>query len=173
MALITPEYVAEQKKLHEQDAYGSRGFNWGYLVAGIAHIEKCPRILDYGCGKGTLVRTLTDAGLDCKGYDPAVERFAKRPGFADLVVSVDVLEHIEPDCLRTVLDDIASLARKCLFVAISTVKAKRFLSDGRNAHLIIEDGASFWRPEFEERQFVVRRVWDSKTEWVALMEKKR
>lgn len=172
MALISAGYVREQQILHESDAYGSRGFNWGYLVAGIAKIEGCRTILDYGCGKGTLGRTLTDAGLDCRSYDPAVEKFAKPPAPADLVVSVDVLEHIEPDCLNAVLDHIASVTGKVLFVAISTIKAKRFLSDGRNAHLLVEDGA-FWRPKFEARGFRVRRVWDDSREWVALMEKAR
>lgn len=172
MALISPDYVREQQILHESDAYGSRGFNWGYLVAGIAKIEGCRTILDYGCGKGTLGRTLTDAGLACHSYDPAVEKFAKRPMPADLVVSVDVLEHIEPVCLDAVLDHIAGLTVRVLFVAISTIKAKRFLTDGRNAHLLVEDGA-FWRPKFEARGFRVRRVWDDPREWVALMEKAR
>lgn len=171
MALITPEYCAEQKILHEEPAYGSRGFNWGFVVAGIATIEKCRTILDYGCGKGTLVRTLTDAGLKASGYDPAVEKFAGSPVMADLVASVDVMEHIEKDCLDDVLDHLASLTLKILFVAISTVPAKRFLSYGRNAHLIVEDGSTFWRPKFERRAFVVRRVWPAGVEWVAMMQK--
>lgn len=171
--LISPAYVKEQRLLHQSDAYGSRGYNWGYLVAGIATVEKCNTILDYGCGKGTMVRTLTDAGLQCQGYDPAIDKFAKPPEPVDLVASVDVLEHIEPDCLSGVLDHIERLTRKVLFVAISTRKAKRFLSDGRNAHLIIEEG-SFWRPKFEDRGFAVRRVWETGiAEWVALMEKRR
>lgn len=172
MALITPGYVHEQKRLHASDAYGSRGFNWGFLVAGIAVIEKCKSILDYGCGKGTLGRALTDAGLDCRSYDPAIDHFAKPPAPADLVVSVDVLEHIEPELLDGVLDHIASLTTKRLFVAISTIKAKRFLSDGRNAHLLIEE-AEFWRPRLEARGFQVRRVWDGGgKEWVAMLEKR-
>lgn len=171
MALITPAYIAEQKKLHEQEAYGSRGFNWGYLVAGIAKIEACNTILDYGCGKGTLVKTLTQAKLACTGYDPAVSKFANPPSVSDLVACTDVLEHVERACLPAVLDDIVRLCRRRLFVAISTIKAKRFLSDGRNAHLIIEDG-SWWRPKFEARGFHVRRVWDSDKEWVALMERR-
>lgn len=173
--LITPAYIDEQKLLHDSGtgAYGSRGFNWGYLVAGIAVVEKAKTILDYGCGKGTMGRTLNTAGLNCASYDPAIEKFAKPPVAVDLVACVDVLEHIEPDCLDAVLDHIAKLTRKVLFVAISTRPAKRWLSDGRNAHLIIEDGATFWRPKFEARGLVVRRVWQTGIdEWVALMEKR-
>jgi cyclopropane fatty-acyl-phospholipid synthase-like methyltransferase len=53
--LYTPEYAAEQRRLHtEQAAYGSRGFYWAYLAAGIAQLEQCKTVLDYGCGKGTI-----------------------------------------------------------------------------------------------------------------------
>lgn len=173
MALITESYRAEQAHLHEQPAYGSRGFNWGFLVAGIGRIELCNSVLDYGCGKGTLVRTLSDARIKVEGYDPAMPRFASRPAPADLVACLDVLEHIEPDCLDAVLDDLAALTRKILFVAISTSKTKRVLRDGRNAHLIVE-GAGFWRPRLEARGFVVRRVWETaQPEWVAMLERKR
>lgn len=173
--LITQAYIDEQKLLHSSGtgAYGTRGYNWGYLVAGISVIEKCRTILDYGCGKGTMIKTLTQAGLSCHGYDPAVDKFKRSPNPVDLVACVDVLEHIEPECLDAVIDHIAYLTRKVLFVAISTRTAKRWLSDGRNAHLIVEDGATFWRPKFEARRFTVRRVWQTGIdEWVALMERK-
>jgi hypothetical protein len=170
--LITPAYVEEQKLLHRQDAYGSRGFNWGYLIAGIARIENCNTVLDYGCGKGTLVRTLTDAKIAAHGYDPAVPQFSAMPVPADLVACVDVLEHIEPECLDDVLDHFARLTKKILFVAISMTPAKRKLSDGRNTHIIIER-PEWWRPMFEKREFSVRRVWNTGLdEWVAMMQAK-
>lgn len=172
MRLISPEYVGEQKLLHEQPAYGSRGFNWGYLIAGIARIENCKTILDYGCGKGTLVKTLNDAKILVSGYDPAIPKFASLPSRADLVASVDVLEHIEPECLNEVLNHLSYLTIKILFVAISMTPAKRKLSDGRNTHLLIER-PEFWRPLFEQRGLVVRRVWDTGLdEWVCMMEKR-
>lgn len=172
MDLISSEYVREQQILHEAAAYGSRGFNWGYLIAGIAKIETCVSVLDYGCGKGTLGRTLRKAGIDAREYDPAVEAFSGRPKRADMVVSVDVLEHIEPDCVDAVLDDIRNLTGKILFVAISTRPAKRWLTDGRNTHLIVEEG-EWWRPRLEQRGFTVRRVWlTGIPEWVAMLQVK-
>lgn len=170
MALITSDYVREQEILHEAPAYGSRGFNWGYLVAGIAKIEGCVSVLDYGCGKGTLGRTLRKAGIDARDYDPAVKEFSRDPKRADLVVSVDVLEHLETECVDAVLDDLRDKAIKRLFVAISTRPAKRFLTDGRNTHLIVEEG-DWWRPKLEKRGFQVRRVWlTGIPEWVALLQ---
>lgn len=174
MALITDGYIREQQILHQQPAYGSRGFYWGYLIAGIALVEQCKTILDYGCGKGSLVKTLRDeAGLDARGYDPAVDAFAGEPAAHDLVAAVDVMEHIEPDCLEDVLAHLSRLTRKILFVAISTKLAKRFLTDGRNTHLIVEQGETFWRPRFERHGFVVRREWQTGIpEWVCLMQKR-
>lgn len=171
--LITPAYVEEQRLLHQQEAYGSRGYNWGYLIAGIAWIEGCKSVLDYGCGKGTLVRTLSDAGITVAGYDPALPKFAAMPRPADLVACVDVLEHIEPECLDSVLDHFAALTKKILFVAISMTPAKRKLSDGRNSHILLER-PEFWRPRFERRGFEVRRVWSTGLdEWVAMMQARR
>lgn len=174
--LISSAYVKEQRALHQQPAYGSRGFNWAYVVAGIARIEKCATILDYGAGKGTLTKTLIEAGLKCLAYDPAVDLFPNPPVHPfDLVVAVDVLEHIEPACLGDVLAHIARLTKKILFVAISTQPSKRWMTDGRNTHLIVEEGATWWRPLLEKQGFRVRRVWPATQgtrEWVAMLEKR-
>jgi len=169
---ISAGYLAEQQRLHQQPAYGSRGYNWGYMVAGIARIEECRSILDYGAGKGTLTKTLTRSNHLVQAYDPAVNEFAAQPSPADLVVCVDVLEHIEPACLDGVLGHLAKLTKKILFVAISMREAKRQLSDGRNAHVLIQSGP-WWREQLEQRGFTVRRVWphSETNEWVAMLER--
>ena len=171
LTLYTPDYAAEQRRIHEtQDAYGSRGFNWAYLSCGIARIEKCTTILDYGCGKGTLGNTFREAGLaNVVDYDPAIPGKDRPPQPADLVVAVDVMEHIEPDCLQDVLRDLVRVTKKILFVAISTIPSKRTMLDGRNTHLIVEGGA-WWRAKFERHGFQVRRVWHTALpEWVCMM----
>lgn len=100
-------------------------------------------MLDYGCGKGGLV----DA-IHCHGYDPAVEKYSHRPAPCDLVVCTDVLEHIEPDCLDHVLNDIFQLTNKISFIVVYTKPAEKFLPDGRNAHLIVKDGI-WWKEKLE------------------------
>jgi hypothetical protein len=74
--------------------------------------------------------------FEAKGYDPSVEEFERLPAPADIVVSTDVLEHIEPECLDDVLKHIGSLTLKGAYLNIHTGKAKAILPDGRNAHLI-------------------------------------
>lgn len=169
--LITPGYVREQVKLHADPSYGSGSHRHAYLVAGIALIEDCKTILDYGAGKGTIGSVLRGAGLDVVEYDPGFPGKESRPSPADLVTCLDVLEHIEPDCLADVIGDLAKLTRKKLLVDISTKFTKfRWLSDGRNSHLIVKEVA-WWQEQFTKRKFRVLREWNTGVAaWVALMQ---
>jgi hypothetical protein len=52
------------------------------------------------------------------------------------VVCTDVLEHIEPELLDFVLDDLRRVTRKVGFFVIHTGASTKTLADGRNTHLI-------------------------------------
>lgn len=168
--LITPAYQVLQAELHDRSpVYGNYGHKWGYLVAGICIVEGCRSILDYGCGKGTLARVVKAARVDIQQYDPGVREYARKPSAADLVVCVDVLEHIEPECLDDVLRHLRALTKRILFVAIAARPSGKMLADGRNAHLIVRD-PPWWRKQLEEHGFTVRRDWDTGiAEWVSLL----
>lgn len=137
--LITPEYAALLKQCHQDPEWGTSARQW---AAHVAELSKTygPTILDYGCGKGVLREYL----FGVTNYDPAT--FPERPEPHDLVVCLDVLEHVEFDLLPNVLDDLRSLARKAVFVTVSTAPAHKLLPDGRNAHLIVEH-ADWWRDQ--------------------------
>ena len=82
--------------------------------------------------------------LDYRPYDPAFPDYgAPRP--ADLVCCIDVLEHIEPDYLGNVLEDLSRITVGHGFFSIHTGPATKRLADGRNAHLI-QQPASWWLP---------------------------
>mgnify|MGYP007000267248 len=70
------------------------------------------------------------------------------PEKTDLVYSSDVLEHIEVDQLETVIDKLYSIANKYQYHLIACHPAKKRLSDGRNAHLIIEK-PEWWKAVLE------------------------
>lgn len=169
--LITPGYVREQVKLHADPSYGSGSHRHAYLVAGLAKIEGCETILDYGCGKGTLGNVLRGAGFEVAEYDPGFPGKETGPSPADLVTCLDVMEHIEPACLSDVIDDLAKLARKKLLVDISCKFTKfRWLSDGRNSHLIVNE-PPWWQEKFTAKGFRVLREWNTGVKaWVALMQ---
>jgi hypothetical protein len=60
------------------------------------------------------------------------------------VVCTDVLEHIEPEHLAGVLEDLKRVIKLTGFFAIHTGQSCKTLADGRNTHLIQQDKEA-WR----------------------------
>ena len=145
--LISDSYRALNAEMHRTQHYGHSGAKFAPEIRQLAEAMGTKDILDYGCG----LRTVQDAlGYEIQNYDPALPEFAGTPERADLVVCTEVLEHIEPDCLDDVLDDLARLTRKCMFATIAHFPAVKFLPDGRNAHLIQQD-LKWWLPRIWKR----------------------
>lgn len=144
---LSPAYLATLKKMHSNaEHWGTTGHKWAFHVMQMVREHEYNSVLDYGCGKGTLLAVMSPRigeQVKLKGYDPAVPEFHEEPEVAELVTCTDVLEHIEPEHLDAVLEHIASLARYAAFFVISTRRALAVLPDGRNAHLIVAD-AAFW-----------------------------
>lgn len=152
--MISEAYRELQVQKHAMGAYGTSGHMYAPMVDDIAKQLKTSDILDYGCGKRTLESAL---GYFIRNYDPAIPELADPPTYpADIVVCSDVLEHIEPEHLDAVLDDLKRLTRKLGFFVIATGPANKTLADGRNAHLI-QEGPAWWLPKimarFELKQF--------------------
>ena len=61
-----------------------------------------------------------------------------------------MLEHIEPELLDNVLDDLQRVTMGRGFFTVHTGPAVKILPDGRNAHLI-QKPASWWLPKFMSR----------------------
>lgn len=71
-------------------------------------------------------------------YDPAIPKYeALDYGPYDMVVSNDVLEHLDPEELDDDLELLRNLSSKYIFLNISCREAKAVLPDGQNAHTII------------------------------------
>ena len=134
--LISEEYRSLNKQLHkESQHYGTSGYLHAKQIKELCMSLGTKDVLDYGCGKSTLAKNLP---FDIKEYDPCIQGKDSPPKQADIVVCTDVLEHIEPENIDSVLDDIKSLAKKAVFLTIATYPANKTLPDGRNAHLIQE-----------------------------------
>lgn len=163
--LISEDYKQQNKKLHENPSYGISSSKWANEITQIARQYGALSILDYGCGKGLLKKTL---GGIVSEYDPAIEGKDQAPEPADMVACTDVLEHIEPDCLDSVLDDIRRCTKKVGFFTIATRPAKKILPDGRNAHLIQESHA-WWLPKIMER-FTLRQFLNRGYDFIVVVE---
>ncbi len=147
--LITPNYAELNARLHDvRPDYGTSGQRWAATVDRLANWIGACSILDYGCGKQTLAAALPQRKIT--GYDPALPGLDIAPSPADLVVCTDVLEHVEPECIEEVLDDLCRITSKLAFVTVATRPAVKTLADGRNAHLTVQP-LSWWRSRFESR----------------------
>lgn len=107
-------------------------------------------ICDFGCGKGNLIETLKEnyPGISLVGYDPANEKFNDpiNEKFFDLLISTDVLEHVEPEYIDETLLFLSTKSRY-IYHKIALSPAKLILPDGRNAHLI-QESPNWWRKKF-------------------------
>ncbi len=135
---ISQTYLAEQKKLHENPNYGQTARIYADSIKKILVDSNSKTLTDYGAGKKILKKSLNDIGyynFEYFPYDPAFPEYGE-PKPADFISCIDVMEHIEPDYLNAVLDEIQFLTKKLCFFSIATLPARKKLSDGRNAHLI-------------------------------------
>jgi hypothetical protein len=149
MQLISEQYREEQTALHAKGNYGTASLQYGQIVSAIVEGTGAKTLLDYGCGSMQNLKKVLDCDVMYLGYDPAIPEFSvKEP--CDLVVCIDVLEHIEPELLDNVLDDLLMLTGKWGFFTVHTGPAKKVLRDGRNAHLI-QKPAEWWLPKITQR----------------------
>lgn len=151
--LITPEYRALQQAFHEQRPdYGCSSARHVDTVLDISRKLGGSRdILDYGAGKCHLQKGLP---FPIRNYDPCIPELSAPPQPADIVVCTDVLEHIEPDCLDAVLDDLTRLTKQVCLLTVAMRPASKFLPDGRNAHLI-QEPVYWWLPQLMQRMLMI------------------
>lgn len=148
--LLTEDYKAQIQQLHaEKKKWGSRAHRWNSQVVAFGRELRAATVLDYGAGKGALRPGLEAAGFRVSEYDPGMPGIDTPPGNADLVVCLDVLEHIEPDCLNDVLVHMGRLALRGVYANIALYPAGNWLPDGRNAHLILES-PEWWKERIKE-----------------------
>ena len=153
--LISESYRKTQEHLHENPNYGVASIEFAPLVAEIINNLGVTALCDYGAGKCNLMKTINEKRLVKHAfkylpYDPAIPRFADAPEPTEMCVCLDVLEHIEPDLLDNVLNDLERVTEVVGLFTIHTGPAVKVLDDGRNAHLI-QKPASWWLPKLMER----------------------
>lgn len=150
--LISDSYREQQRKLHEaRPDYGVVSVAYAPLVSEICNRLQIQHLLDYGAGKCRLFKALrVDHKMRLQAYDPGIEELSSPPVPAEMVACIDVLEHIEPENLDAVLDDLQRLTESVLLVTIHTGPAAKTLDDGRNAHLI-QQPMEWWLPKLWER----------------------
>lgn len=148
--LISETYANDLKTMHAQDeTWGAVELGFTPIISAVLKQYQASHVLDYGCGKGKL-RDRLSPFLCIHRYDPGIPQWSASPEPCEFVVCVDVLEHIEPECLDDVLDDLARVTEKAGFFTVHSYAAIKTLPNGRNAHLIQED-YRWWLPKLWAR----------------------
>ncbi|QDD11400.1 hypothetical protein [Candidatus Methylopumilus planktonicus] len=149
MEVISKNYRELQKELHLNPDYGVASLHYAPIVANLIRALNIKSLSDYGAGKKNLFKGLTKEGItldDYYPYDPAFEEYGE-PKVADLVCCIDVLEHIEPELIDNVIEQLSEITTEFGFFTVDTMPAMKILSDGRNAHLIQKPN-SWWLAKF-------------------------
>lgn len=120
-------------------------YGWGavHLLPEIAifiDFLKPQSVLDFGCGKGNLVKALGERYPDIKayGYDPGMDGFDFMPvNRVDLVINTDVLEHIPENELPETIERISRLSNNVFFY-LNHGKSETLLQDGSSVHCTVK-----------------------------------
>ena len=141
-------------KRNPDEAYNGRStLGFAKLIKGIIYKNQITNMLDYGCGKaffydnpfeikGLKIKSLRDFwALKIDLFDPCYENYSviDENKIYDLVISIDVLEHIPEQDIDWVLDRIIGKAKKYVFMNVACYSAAALLPNGKNAHININN----------------------------------
>jgi len=149
------ELINQYKILHQlKGDYGSGSDSFKYLeeLLELINSNDIKHVLDFGCGKGFLIDKIKQSGVKCSGYDPAIEEFKEFPEDiedVDLVVSTDVFEHLNEDCMHEDFNLIKKANPKFLYFNVATQSAINKLPNGMNCHTIVKNH-SWWEDKIKE-----------------------
>lgn len=138
--LISDDYLSQLMTMHSDDpVWGNGPAGELYTVCQFVEENRIfgKAVLDYGCGKGALLRILGPT-LKITGYDPAVSKFSKLPTPQQYTICVDVMEHIEEDKLDNVLQHIAEMTHMRVLFIIAVTDSTKLLPNGKNSHINIK-----------------------------------
>jgi hypothetical protein len=158
MTLLTEEYRALLAAKHDTGGWKDPAAAQ-YVDFIVQHALELGEntLLDYGSGGCGLSRVLQErfpGEFTVTEYEPSRDDLMHNNTPHNYVVSIDVLEHIEPDLLDNVLDDLKRVTLKGGYFTVSTRAAGQKLPDGRNAHLIIKPFA-WWKEHIQKRFTIV------------------
>jgi len=156
----TDEYARMQQSMHEdREDYGIVGARRVEIIARMligvyAQLGRRLSMIDYGCGPGRLGDALGKVVCcaDLHNYDPFHPRWRDQPepAVSDVVTCMDVMEHVEEECVENVIDWIADRARYGAVFNICLAPAAKSLPDGRNAHITLKP-AEWWQKQVARR----------------------
>ena len=145
--------LSNGKTRKPEEAYnGKSTLFFAKLIKEIITKNKISTMLDYGCGKGFFYKNPSNQNglqitslknywnIEIDLYDPCFEENSNldESKSYDLVICVDVLEHIPTNDIDWVLEKLLTKAKKYLFINVACHPAIALLPNGKNAHINIQ-----------------------------------
>jgi 16S rRNA A1518/A1519 N6-dimethyltransferase RsmA/KsgA/DIM1 with predicted DNA glycosylase/AP lyase activity len=159
--MLSNKYRKMLEETHHDTAWGSSSINYVGHIVDLIKDYNAADVLDYGAGKQMLAKELMIRcpGVIVHSYDPGISEISQSPNPASFVCCTDVLEHVEPEFIDEVLDDLKRVVLNIGYFIVSVKPAQKILPDGRNAHLIVKP-TEWWREQFDKR-FNVKEQYDT------------
>ena len=153
------DLIEQYRQMHREGAYGSTSIKKAPYILPYIRMLDARTVIDYGCGQSTLADLVSaHCGAKVTRYDPGLPGYDRRPsGTFDLLLNIDVLEHVPEEEVDGVIADMASLSSRAIII-IDTRRAATTLSDGRNAHLTLR-AADWWSERLCRHYPRVQRIW--------------
>ena len=133
---------------NKNDIYnGKTTMVFAKIIKAIIEKNNIKNILDYGSGKGDRYFNNSEFGNETYPplekywnikptlYDPGVPHPKPVGKKFDMVISIDVLEHIPLQDLGWVIEEIFDFSKEIIFINVACYAAQRTFSDGSNVHV--------------------------------------
>ncbi|HJU33470.1 MAG TPA: methyltransferase domain-containing protein [Hyphomicrobiaceae bacterium] len=154
-AYLTDQY----RQIHSTRVYGASSAKKAPYILPYVRMLDARSAIDYGCGQSALADIIAErCGARVARYDPAIPAYDRLPsGRFDVLINVDVLEHLPEEEIDDTLAAMSSLSDNAVIV-IDTRLASTTLPDGRNAHLTLRP-PEWWRRRLQRHYAEVRHIW--------------
>lgn len=150
---ISEDYAKQLSKEHDGSKWGTTGAKYAgnNLLETLTSRPYIQTALDWGAGKGMLGEFIVSnlPYITWTNYDPGIPHYDKLPkGPFDLVVSSDVMEHVEPELVTSVLQEMERRCSRLLYLDIACTPTGRTFAEGpykgQDLHLVVEK-PDWWR----------------------------
>lgn len=160
----TEEYEQMQHQMHTRGDYGVHGGRNAELACkAIVPIQlhlphREVKVLDYGCGSGQLGQVIKNTlrSVEVTNYDPfhPMWKDDRDPGEHDVSLCMDVMEHVEFQCINNTLKYISDRTKYLAVFSIALSEASKTLPNGKNAHITIKP-MGWWKDKLEDHGFAI------------------
>ena len=145
---IDGSYVEQDKSFN-----GISTIPYAPIIKKIIDKYNLTSLLDYGCGKAEFYYNNFKLknidypsfrefwGIDIDLYDPCYVKYnvLNQDKKYDIVLCIDVLEHIPEEDISAILSLLSSLSNKYIFLNVSCNEAVALMPNGENAHINVKD----------------------------------